>query len=65
MICRHARPRGRPIRVFYAFDPRRTATLLIRGEKTGNPCFHKEMVPIADKIYDQHLIDLERERKGE
>jgi hypothetical protein len=27
---------GRPYRVLYAFDPRRTAILLIGGDKTGN-----------------------------
>lgn len=30
---------GDPIRIFYAFDPRRTAILLIGGEKTGNDRF--------------------------
>ena len=28
---------GRPIRVFYAFDPRRSAILLIGGEKPETP----------------------------
>ncbi len=28
--------RGRPYRVLYAFDPRRTVILLIGGDKTGN-----------------------------
>ena len=27
---------GRPLRTFYAFDPRRSAILLIGGDKTGN-----------------------------
>jgi hypothetical protein len=27
---------GKPIRVFYAFDPRRTAILLLGGDKTGD-----------------------------
>ena len=30
---------GNPFRVFYAFDPRRTAILLIGGDKTGNDRF--------------------------
>ena len=30
---------GRPLRVFYAFDPRRTAILLIGGDKTGRERF--------------------------
>jgi hypothetical protein len=28
---------GRPYRVLYAFNPRRTGILLIGGDKTGNP----------------------------
>jgi hypothetical protein len=30
---------GRPLRVFYAFDPRRSAILLIGGDKTGGDPF--------------------------
>ena len=30
---------GRPLRIFYAFDPRRTAILLIGGDKTGDKRF--------------------------
>ncbi len=44
---------GNPIRVFYAFDPRRMAILLIGGDKTGQDRFYKEYVPVADKLYDQ------------
>jgi len=47
--------RGRPIRVLYAFDPKREALLLIGGDKTGNDRWYEEYVPIADKVYDQHL----------
>ena len=50
--------RGRPIRVFYAFDPRRTAILLIGGDKTGDDRFYKRFVPIADRLYDEHLQEL-------
>jgi hypothetical protein len=52
---------GRPVRVFYAFDPRRTAILLIAGEKTGDPRFYERLVPRADALYDEHLRILERE----
>jgi hypothetical protein len=51
---------GDPIRVFYAFDPRRVAVLLIGGIKTGKEKrFYKEYVPKADKLYEQHLKSLE------
>ena len=52
---------GRPIRVFYAFDPRRTSILLIGGDKTGNDRFYEEYVPRVDALYDEHLAELRRE----
>ncbi len=52
---------GRPIRVFYAFDPRRTSILLIGGDKTGNDRFYEEYVPVADDLYDEYLEELRRE----
>ena len=52
---------GRPIRVFYAFDPRRMAILLIGGDKTGNDRFYREYVPVADNLYDEHLDELRQE----
>lgn len=42
-------------RVFYAFDPRRTGILLIGGDKTGNKLFYKRFIPIADRLYSEHL----------
>lgn len=50
---------GRPYRVLYAFDPRRTAILLIGGDKTGNNRWYEESVPLADAIYDRHLRELD------
>jgi hypothetical protein len=51
----------RPLRVFYAFDPRRTAILLLRGDKTGKDRFYEEYVPAADGLYDAHLKELGNE----
>jgi len=42
-------------------DPRRTAILLIGGDKTGHNRWYEEYVPLADAIYDQHLRELETE----
>ena len=53
---------GRPLRTFYAFDPRRTAILLIVGDKTGDDRFYDVMVPIADKIYDEYLKETQEEK---
>ena len=57
---------GRPIRVFYAFDPRRIAILLIGGDKTGRDDFYTRLIPLADRLYDEHLAALaaEAERGG-
>lgn len=52
---------GRPFRVLYAFDPRRTAILLIGGDKTGNDRWYDEFVPKADDLYDEHLASLRKE----
>ena len=52
---------GDPFRVFYAFDPRRTAILLIGGDKTGDDRFYERMTPIADDLYDEHLRELKEE----
>lgn len=52
---------GDPLRTFFAFDPRRTAILLIGGNKTGDKRFYDRMIPIADDLYDEHLRELKRE----
>ncbi len=52
---------GKPIRIFYAFDPRRTAILLIGGDKTGDDRFYRRFVPQADRLYDEHLRELKDE----
>ncbi len=46
---------GRPIRVFYAFDPTRQAVLLIGGDKTGRHRFYEEMVPAVEAIWREYL----------
>ena len=52
---------GRPIRTLFAFDPRRCAVLLIGGDKTGDNRFYERMIPEADRLYDEHLAELEKE----
>lgn len=53
--------KGEPYRVLYAFDPRRTAILLIGGNKGGNDRWYEEFVPRADKLYEDHLAALVKE----
>lgn len=55
---------GRPYRIFYAFDERRSAILLIGGDKTGNDRFYLEMVPLADRLFEEHLREVAEEFDG-
>lgn len=52
---------GRPYRTLYAFDPRRSAILLIGGDRTGDDRWYDVHVPIADQLYDEHLEQLRKE----
>src|SRR5262249_2604032 len=47
------------LRVYYAFDPRRQAVVLIGGNKSGNDRFYEEMTPKAEKIWEQYLAEQE------
>lgn len=49
---------GEPYRVLFAFDPRRVALLLIGGNKTGSDRWYETFIPIAEKLYQQHLRQL-------
>ena len=53
------------LRVLYAFDPRRSAILLIGGDKHGNKTWYEEFVPIADRLFDKHLEELQKEKEAE
>ena len=46
---------GRPLRVFYAFDPRRQAVLLLGGDKTGDQRFYGAMIPKAEALLEEYL----------
>lgn len=50
---------GRPLRVFYAFDPRRNAVLLLGGDKTGHKRFYREMIPRAERIFMAYRVETE------
>jgi hypothetical protein len=55
---------GQPLRAFYAFDPRRKAILLIGGFKSNDKRFYERMIPLADKLMDEHLREIEKEGKN-
>ena len=52
---------GKPFRVLYAFDPRRTAILLTGGEKTGQQLWYQKQIRVADGLYEEHLEQLQQE----
>ena len=54
---------GKPIRVFFAFDPLRVGVLLCAGAKTGRAKrFYDELIPVADREYEQHLSKLAEDK---
>ena len=47
--------RGRPFRIMFAFDPSRSAILLIGGNKQGNKRFYELIISLAYRLYDRYL----------
>ena len=52
---------GRPYRMLYAFDPRRSVILLIGADKTGDKRWYKRFVPLAERLYREYLAELREE----
>jgi hypothetical protein len=48
---------GHPLRVFYIFDPARSAVLLIGGDKTGDDRFYEKMILEAGNAYQHYLTE--------
>lgn len=46
---------GHPLRIVYAFDPRRQAVLILGGDKTGNDRFYAWAIPRAEAIWEEYL----------
>ncbi len=55
---------GRPLRVFYVFDPKRQAILLLGGDKSGDSRFYEVFIPKAERIFDEYLRE-QREGRHE
>lgn len=54
-------PRGN-MRILFVFDPRRTAILLLGGDKTNQwEAWYRRAIPRADQLYDDYLEELRRE----
>lgn len=56
---------GRPYRVLYAFDPNRSAILLIGGDKTGDDRWYETYIPIADRLYAEHFAEIQEKSRHE
>lgn len=56
---RELRPKGgrSPLRIVYAFDPMRSAILLIGGDKSGDPRFYDRLIRLAERIWRQYLAE--------
>ena len=50
---------GKPLRILFAFDPRRVGYLILGGDKTGNARWYDTFIPMAEKIYRLHLKEIE------
>jgi hypothetical protein len=56
--------KGQPYRIFYIFDRKRQAVLLLGGNKQGQDRFYEEEIPRTERIWEQYLEEqrLEDER---
>jgi hypothetical protein len=49
---------GRPLRILFAFDPRRNAYLILGGDKTGDGNWYVAAIHRAEAIFAQHLKEI-------
>ena len=56
--------KGHPLRVLYAFDPVRSALPLLGGDKTGKDDWYEKNVPIAERLFTEHSVVLEKEKEN-
>ncbi|HEY8750037.1 MAG TPA: type II toxin-antitoxin system RelE/ParE family toxin [Tepidisphaeraceae bacterium] len=54
------------MRIAFAFDPDRSAILLLGGEKSGvsQRRFYKQLIVHADKLFDRHLARIVARKKA-
>jgi hypothetical protein len=56
------RPKRNDIRILFAFDPRRTAILLLGGSKTNDwHGWYTRNIPEAERLYNDYLSELRKE----
>jgi len=47
-------------RILFVLDPERDIILLLGGDKSNDKKFYQKMIKKAEKLYQEHLIDLGR-----
>ena len=47
--------KGAPIRILFVFDPKQQGVIILGGDKTGDKRWYKTNIPIAEKLYAEHL----------
>jgi hypothetical protein len=52
-----------PLRIIYAFDPRREALLLLGGDKGDDKRFYERAIARAEHLWEAHLAKIEKEGK--
>lgn len=59
---RELRPKrgASPLRIIYAFDPRREALLLLGGDKGNDKRFYERTISRAEQLWEAHLDELEK-----
>ncbi len=60
---RELRPKrgASPLRIIYAFDPKREALLLLGGDKGNDKRFYDRAIPKAEQLWEAHLEYLKKE----
>ena len=58
--------RDQVLRIAFAFDPDRSAILLLGGNKSGvsQKRFYKQLIATADALFDEHLRKIAERKKG-
>lgn len=53
------------MRIAFAFDPQRSAILLVAGDKGGvsQARFYRRLIARADALFDAHLAELKRKKE--
>ena len=54
-----------PIRILFAFDPKRQAVILLGGNKQADKRWYERNIPIAEKRFKQHVQNLDKANKNE